>query len=298
LKILRKQALKKSVNSWKYSLSQKIGVLTLLLYGIDFLFDGKISAQLLLNTSLVVNQIEFWRLFTFPFAQSGPETILLFVFTFFMISTKVELIMKNRFYHLILFLLICLQGTTFTIFYRSETYILSGMTGISFFVLSLFILLNITGRLTPYKKKPVRSMLMIAAASLAWVSVITMKSVILGSDTVAPELASASFGILSGLLIYCQIVLLNWGTLHLKRKTSERKVIPEPEEYSPAFISSAEHRKFFGRDREYEDYMMYEPEPDLSEDRLNEILDKINEYGKESLSPDEIRFLKEYSKSL
>jgi hypothetical protein len=74
------------------------------------------------------------------------------------------------------------------------------------------------------------------------------------------------------------------------------KPIPEPEEYSHAYASGAEQRRF--RNSEIDDYPMYEPEIDLSEDRLNEILDKINELGKESLSPDELRFLKEYSKTL
>lgn len=36
----------------------------------------------------------------------------------------------------------------------------------------------------------------------------------------------------------------------------------------------------------------------FTEDNLNRILDKILEKGKESLTPEEIKFLKEYSKKL
>ena len=42
----------------------------------------------------------------------------------------------------------------------------------------------------------------------------------------------------------------------------------------------------------------YEFDGALSEDKLNEILDKISDLGKESLSREELKFLNEYSKIL
>jgi hypothetical protein len=280
----------------KYSLSQKIGIITLLLYGIDFLFDGKISSSLILNTSMVIYNFEFWRLFSFPFAHSGSESIFLMAFALIYVSPKVELSIRNRFYHLILFLLVCLEGTIFALFYHSQFSILAGATGISFFIMSIFIMLNLNKNFMAYRKKPVRIILMISAAALTWVSVISLRALLIGTEPAYTELASAGFGIVSASLIYIQIVLLDQRKRYRLKTGNQLQAIPEPEEYTHAYASGAEQRRF--RNSEIDDYQMYEPENDLSEDRLNEILDKINEYGKESLSPDEIRFLKEYSKSL
>lgn len=280
----------------KYSWSQKIGIVTLLLYGIDFLFDGKISQSLALDTSHVVNNFEFWRLFSFPFAHSGTEGIFLFAFAFLYISPKVESAIRNKYYHLILFLLICLQGTVFTIIFNGQGAILAGTTGISFFIMSIFILLNLNRRFMIYRKKPVRIILMITAAALLWLSAIGLRSMVFNAELQYVELASALFGFFASVLIFSQLLLLSNGKM-IKRKTKqERFTVPEPEEYSHAYIAGAEQRKYYNR--EMDDYPLYEPETDLSEDRLNEILDKMNDVGKDSLTTEEIRFLKEYSKSL
>lgn len=280
----------------KYSLSQKIGILTLLLYGIDFLFDGKISSNLVLNTSLVINNFEFWRLFTFPFTYSGTESIFLFAFAFLYVSPKVETAIRNKFYHLILFLLVCLEGTIFTIIFSSQAGILAGTTGISFFILSIFVMLNLNRRFMIYRKKPVRLILLTSAAAMIWLGAISLRAFVFDTQPAYVELASAGFGLFSAILIFTQILLLTNNRKSGKMPKPERFTVPEPEEYSHAFISGAEQRKYYNR--EMDDYPLYEPETDLSEDRLNEILDKINEHGKESLTKEEIRFLNEYSKSL
>lgn len=277
-------------------MSQKIGVITLLLYGIDFLFDGKISASLILNTSMVIYNFEFWRLFSFPFAHSGSESIFLMAFALIYVSPKVELSIRNRFYHLILFLLVCLEGTIFTLFYHNQFSILAGATGISFFIMSIFVMLNLNKRFMAYRKKPVRIILMISAAALTWVSVISLRALLIGMEPAYTELASAGFGIVSAALIYTQIILLDQRKRFRLKTRNQMQAIPEPEEYTHAYATGSEQRRYVNR--EIDEYPIYEEESDLSEDRLNEILDKINEYGKESLSPDEIRFLKEYSKSL
>ncbi len=280
----------------KYGWSQKIGIITLLLYGIDFLFNGKISQSLALDTSLVINNFEFWRLFSFPFAHSGTESIFLFAFAFLYISPKVETAIRNKFYHLILFLLVCLQGTIFTILFSGQGAVLTGATGISFFIMSIFIMLNLNRRFMIYRKKPVRLILMISAAALLWLSAIGLRSFAFGTDMQYIELGSAGFGLASSLLIFSQILILSRRKFQGKKTISERYTIPEPEEYSHAYTARAEQRKYYNR--EIDDYPVYEPETDLSEERLNEILDKMNETGKESLTHEEIRFLKEYSKSL
>ena len=72
--------------------------------------------------------------------------------------------------------------------------------------------------------------------------------------------------------------------------------IPDPDQLSMALISQKEKKKYYHQEQEEMNH--YEFEENLSEDRLNEILEKINETGKESLSNEELRFLDEYSKNL
>ena len=55
----------------------------------------------------------------------------------------------------------------------------------------------------------------------------------------------------------------------------------------------------YGTPKYYPDENYYpDSEEVYTEDRLNEILDKINERGKESLSPEELRYLRDYSRKL
>jgi hypothetical protein len=217
-------------------------------------------------------------------------------FALLYVSPKVETSIRNKYYHLILFLLVCLEGTIFTLFYHEQASILAGATGISFFIMSIFIMLNLNREFMAYRKKPVRIILMISAAALTWISVISLRALLIGIEPAYTELASAGFGIISAALIYTQILFLNHRKRAGLKTRNQMQAIPEPEEYTHAYISGAEQRKYYNR--EMDDYHIFEHDDELSEDKLNEILDKINEYGKESLSPDEINFLKEYSKSL
>ncbi len=79
---------------------------------------------------------------------------------------------------------------------------------------------------------------------------------------------------------------------HLEKNNIE---IPKPEELTLALIQQNGLKRLNRSLKEdtssFEDIV-------FTEDKLNSILDKINEYGKESLSLNEKKYLEEYSRNL
>ena len=73
--------------------------------------------------------------------------------------------------------------------------------------------------------------------------------------------------------------------------------IPNPEELKLATMSKLYSPHNFSSLKDEYDSIEFLPS-ELNEDRLNEILDKISEKGKNSLSIEEIKFLDDYSKLL
>lgn len=116
-----------------------------------------------------------------------------------------------------------------------------------------------------------------------------------------PQFSSAIFGITMGALIYLQIRLAN-----RRRKDYSEVVYGIPSEFPKheelmAVLSksmSKKQNKKFEDDPDDDYYPILSEDSEENEDKLNEILDKIAESGKNSLSPYEIKFLEEYSRQL
>ncbi len=295
--LLIKSELKKKMGRRlsKYQFSQKFVIMILFIYALDFIMDGKLSELFYLNPAQVVGDLEAWRLFTFPLAPGHIENVFLFGVTFTILGPKIESVIEGIYYPIILFLMACLLGTVITLGFWGDSLIFTGMTGLSFFVMSLFLYLNAEKKIIVLNSRPVRSFILVSLILLSWISSIVIRALLTNTVFLISELSLAGFGIISASLIYLQIYLV-------KRK--KRGVgsefdgldIPDPEQLSMALISQQEQKKY--NRGESDENIVQENEPVLNEDRLNQILDKINETGKESLSPEEIRFLKDYSKNL
>ena len=203
-----------------------------------------------------------------------------------------ETLFHKALYPIILFLVISLQGTISSlIFWRSSLYI-EGMEGLSFFVLTLFLFFNANKKVILWQFPPVSAFAFVFFIAIGWAVTTSLHAMISGYEILVKGAANAIFGLTGGLIIFLQLRL----SRNIKNKEHEPHLdIPKPEELSMALIRQNELREM--NKRIQDDYLWDEDIP-LTEDRLNEILDKINENGKKSLLPEEIRFLEEYSKRL
>jgi membrane associated rhomboid family serine protease len=259
--------------------------------------DGRLSSLLSLQPSLVFH-LEWWRVFTFPLATDSIEGTILFLFTFFIFAPKLEEIFRSWLYPLILFLIVFLQGAILTLLLWNCIITITGMEGLSFFVLTVFTLINIKKKLVIFNKYFIRTFMFSLGMFFLWFTLLFFHSVAIGDYRLIFEgVYSCVFGISTGLVFYLQIRYTK--SIKPQEQPTSREPnhdIPKREELSYAVMANNELRRFNKNLRE--ELAKDEGSPQYSEDKLNEILDKINENGKESLSPSERKFLDDYSNLL
>ncbi len=288
-----------------YYFSHFLLIIILSVYLLDLIMGGRLSALFELKPTLVIENSQYWRLFTFPLAYDTFEGIILFIITFFIFAPKLEDIFQNWLYPLILSLVVFSQGTLLTLIYWKSDIMLHGMVGISFFVLTIFSLINIKKRLVIFQRVYLHTVAFSLIITLTWFALIFIHSAMIKSYSLITEgIFSAIFGMTSGLIIFLQSKYTK-NLIHLNKVNSRERddlKVPSPEELSMAIIANNELRKVNKQLNEdlVSTNIKKEIIPDLisSEERLNKILDKINEKGNESLTSSEKKFLEDYSKEL
>lgn len=271
------------------------------LYFADYIFNGALSNIFMLDFARIVDAHEYWRLISYPFAYSGFQDFLLFVFTFIFIAPKLENTIDRKRYPLWLFLLVILQGLIFSMFFMGETVRFAGMAGVSIHLLLLYSLIEPRERIE-FGVMQLRAPLFSASLFVLWAALKYAEGVTHNNALLVSSFSFLSFGVLSGVLAFLQIRITSiFIRKSLRRKDTELK-IPKPEELSVAFMSGMKHKKLYqsGEDDDLldDEISLLSDDPFENEEKLNEILDKINLYGKESLSTNDKRFLTEYSKQL
>ncbi|MFC2132113.1 hypothetical protein ACFLSQ_11830, partial [Bacteroidota bacterium] len=243
--------------------------------------DGRLSSLLSLQPSLVFH-LEWWRIFTFPLATDSLEGTILFLFTFFIFAPKLEEIFRSWLYPLILFLFVFLQGAILTLLLWNTDIVITGMEGLSFFVLTLFTLINIKKKLVILHKFFIRTSVFSSGMFFLWFTLLFFHSVASEDYRLIFEgVYSCIFGMSSGFIYYLQ----NRYTKSIKPQEQpisreSNHDTPTPEELSYAVMANNELRRFNKNLRE--ELAKDEGSPQYPEDKLNELLDKITENGKES----------------
>jgi membrane associated rhomboid family serine protease len=273
-------------------------IVTLCLYFINFLMGWKLNELFVLNPTLIVHKFEFWRIVTYPFIPGSAEGAALFFITFALFAPRLEEILGSILFSTVLFLLLCLHGILHTLIFWQSFIPLSGMEGLSMYVMSLFILLNIQNRLKIFRLPPLKSYIAPTILFIMWGGYKLFRVFEIGSVDIKSFLSVASFGLGSALMTYMQIRLAQ--KINYRRHRNEPDLtVPKPEELQQAVISKSEMNiKKYHYNADEERIIKPSGNREIDEERLNIILDKMNEKGRDSLSPEELNFLREYSKFL
>lgn len=268
------------------------------LYLLDYILGLGMREVFAINPLIISDRWEFWRLFLFPAAYSTVEGFLLFAVVFYFISPKLEEIVLSIAYPLWLFLLTFLQGGFMTIlFWKSNTFF-GGAEGISIFVLALFALLK------PFDYIKIGAMPRVPnyiLSSLILSSWLAMKFLLVSngtSESILPAIAVAGFGLGMAGLIFAQVKLIEHFRFRRLQKSHKNLRMPKPEELSVAIMNSKNLKKYYSPEENEADGIVLSNDPYENENILNDILDKINDEGKDSLTILEKRFLEEYSKNM
>jgi membrane associated rhomboid family serine protease len=285
-----------SFKNYKNSIAHNFMLLTLILYVVDFMMDGIISDQLSLTPEKLMNDLELWRLATFPFASGPIEGIILFAVTFFIFAPRIEKNMFKMALPLIILLTSIVQGSVFTLIFWKQPLTLQGMEGVSFFILTLFSLLNTNKKISSRYFKAVNTIMFVVSLEILWlISTFVHYYFLHQSQLMMVGMSHGLFGLTIGFIVFLNI---RFSERVVQNKNKKLNVDDEEiQDYSPALISQNELKEF-GREIMDELQAMEHDSGNLNEDRLNQILDKIIESGKNSLTPSELLFLDEYSKNI
>ncbi len=274
-----------------------------IIYFLNYVYSNVLPDLLSLSPQLVIRELSLWKLITFPFSPGGIESVVLFAFVFYFISSKLEFYIEGLRYPLWLFLLTLLQGCILTLVFINSNVIVAGMDGISFYVLVVYALLRSKDKINFLNFPPMPILAFSMLLGFVWFGLKLVNFSTTGNDSVfLSALGSSLFGVTAGLIHYLQIRLSGLNSTRSSKSDIDSDMrLPSPEEMSVAHSSNTRLRKFYQSGKP--DYLDEEPyllSDDMSEneDKLNEILDKISISGKDSLSPFERRFLNEYSKRL
>ncbi len=263
---------------------------------VNLVLNLNLGELLLLNPKEISHNYHFWQLITFPLILKDNLFIFILAPILIFLSTKLENYLNKYLYPIFLFMVSVLNGLLITLSLWNKDIYISGSETIGFFILTLVTLIMPKEKLS--KKNPLTvSTFAILIASL-WIMI---------NYVANPQQLYYTFpimfGVLSGFLVY--IPIRNMRKYIEKREveinsSKQRQVkinVPEPEEIVAAKktlnmnISQIYHKY-------EEDYCELSDNEEENEEKLNQILDKINEKGKESLSYYEKKFLNEYSKRI
>ena len=166
-------------------------------------------------------------------------------------------------------------------------------------VLTLFTLLNMKRKLIVGNKFYFHSALFTIALSLTWLATLFFHSVWAENYKIIFEgLYSATFGCSAGLIAYLHIRFTKTVNPKMETSLNKQKKSREFNEQilSLVMIANRELKKVNNELRQ----QIGETETDVYsyETQLNEILDKINERGEDSLTELERQFLQDYSKQI
>ena len=275
----------------------------LLFYIVDYwILDHFFYIFSILNPKNLINDFEVWRLVTFPLAPNSFESFVLFSLTFYYISSKLELLVDKVRYPFWLLTIVFLQGIVMTLFYWNKDIQISSMEGISFFILSFYTLIQPRAKIDFLKFTNIPVVYFSSSIALLWLS---MKIGFSYDNTpvLFRDLNYAFFGIFTGLLIYLQVKFSQ--KMIKKKKISQIHNVPIPpsEELSLVMMSSGKFKRQYQKQRDEcpeEDNYYYTLSNDAEENeqKLNMLLEKIHNSGKDSLSFWELKYLKDYSESL
>jgi hypothetical protein len=164
--------------------------------------------------------------------------------------------------------------------------------------MALFVLLNIQKRLKIFRLPPLKSYISPAVLFFIWSGYKLFRVFEIESVDIKSFLSVASFGLGSALMTYLQIRLAQ-KINYRKTRIEEDLTVPKPEELHHAVLSRSEMDiKRYEYNIDEETSFRPSGNPEIDEERMNSILDKMNEEGIGSLSDSEMNFLREYSKFL
>ncbi len=244
---------------------------------------------------------EYWKILTYMLIQSDAGSLFLTLFTFMLVSPFLENLLTSKYFSKLLFVFALFQGIAVPLFFflaKQYNVVITGADGLAIFVLTLFTLLN-PGYSVAMGRFRIKTGLLTVTTIMTWLLVKTPGFLLGDWNQIVPVMAFSILGFVAGVTSY-----VVFKEEDKKEKENYNKIdfddleflIPRAEELKPALISQQVRTR--QENEVVESHIEFTNDPYEDEQNLNMILDKINDFGKESLTTDELDFLKIYSDHL
>jgi membrane associated rhomboid family serine protease len=258
----------------------------------------------ILDPKAIASGQEFWRLLSYIFVPANLQSALLPIAALYIFSTRLESVLNKNIYPVFFLLVVLLQSIVYTLVFWNTNNQLYGLEGIALYSTVLFVLLKPKEKVK-FWVLPESTSLVYGMCVLALWTFIKLVSLKNPEYTVATFLYTFSFGTAAAVITYAQ---LNFIGKMLRRKVNIppypkiTNIQKDTEEEQPVALASTSKLKKYSSiikdDFDDEDYILLSDDPEENEERLNRILDKMNDLGPKAISESERSFLRVYSKSL
>jgi membrane associated rhomboid family serine protease len=280
--------------------SHRILLLLGITYFVNVAMRGFLTQWLALVPFPSIGAGQYWRFLTYPFATSGFWEMLSTSAVLYFFAPEVERIMSSRRLLMVLGIFIIVHALVFAPLLMFTKATLAGTSAISLFILTMYVYLYPSGEVSLFGIIPMRATMLLCIMFVVAIASSVM-SFSLNPAAIAHAFANEGFGIFFGFLFSHLYFgrLSSGGFVLLKRQPKQqqaptrRSTTPSPASVGRTLSQSQEAEQRVGIPHAEDDDLM-----PLDEDRLNEILDKINEKGQASLTASEQKFLKDYANRL
>jgi membrane associated rhomboid family serine protease len=276
--------------------SLAVPLIVLLLSVANLITKGYLYSQMSLLGGSVFPKGEVWRIVTYPLTFNNISELFLLLAVFPFISYRIESILKTRLYGVFLTLVTWIFGLGMVSFFNKSSIPFTGLEMVSCMILVFYTLFR--PKETIYKLIPNFKVWMYSGIVFSFWTILNL-FIFKRYGTAGMILPLTSFivGCSSGLTAYVLVKhkanKQNREILALKVASSEH--IDKFMEM--AYINEKKNTNYVNSESE-PNYTLLRENASENEERLNDILDKINLYGKEGLDTKEIKFLNELSKHL
>ncbi|MBD1208308.1 MAG: rhomboid family intramembrane serine protease [Ignavibacteria bacterium] len=272
-------------------------------YFVNIALRGALTQWLALLPFSSVGNGQYWRFITYPLASSSFWEMLSSSAVLYFFAPEVERILNPRRLLMILAVFVAVHGLVYAPVLWISSAPLAGTTAMALFVLTMYVYLYPTGEVSLFGLIPLRATMLLGIMFIAAIagSIITHS---FNPASLINAFADAGFGLFFGFIFsHLYFGKFSSGNFTLFRREerpqqpTRRASTPSPASVGRSTYSTTEaERRFAGVERRVDDDE--EDSTPLDEDHLNEILDKINEKGQASLTPQEQKFLKDYANKL
>ncbi len=273
-------------------------------YFVNIAMRGALTQWLALLPFSTVGAGQYWRFVTYPLASGSFWEMLSSSAVLYFFAPEVERILSPRRLLIILAVFVAVHGLVYAPVLWISSAPLVGTTAMALFVLTMYVYLYPTGEVSLFGLIPLRATMLLGIMFIAAIagSIITHS---FNPASLINAFADAGFGLFFGFIFsHLYFGKFSSGSFRLFRRDerpqqpTRRAATPLPASVGRStYTSSDAERRLAGVEQRRTDDDEEDSTP-LDEDHLNEILDKINEKGQASLTPQERKFLQDYAKQL